>query len=113
MRNAQVDTLRLWKLWNDRVKPDRICQELGISYTRLRLLARRCGLKGHERLRRPRTGVATPVPSPEEIRERCAIVQAGWSEEERERRLIGRGPRHVECRKFGLDVNYVFSAIDH
>lgn len=31
------------------------------------------------------------VPTPDEIRRKCAEFQAGWSEEERSRRFVGRG----------------------
>lgn len=40
------------------------------------------------------------MPTPEEIRAECAKIQAGWTDEERERRRVDRLAREVKIIRF-------------
>lgn len=100
MRNAKVDVMELFRLWNAGAETQAICDSLGIGRYKLFSLAERYGLP-----RRPRNqeGVApqrVDDPSPEQIIERCLAVQATWTDAEREKRLVGHSRARVEIRGF-------------
>lgn len=100
MRNAKVDVMQLFRLWQSGVETQVICDTLGISRYRLFKYAEKYGLP-----RRPRNepGVNMPRvddPSPEQIQERCMAVQATWTDAEREKRLVGFRRARVELSRF-------------
>lgn len=71
--------------------PTRIIAEtLRISADRCDVTRRTLGLPRRESWHGAKTGKRTAyLPSEEEIRQKCLEIQAGWSEEERSRRLVG------------------------
>lgn len=109
MKNAKVDVMELFRLWNAGVETQDICDRLSIGRYKLFTLAEKYGLP-----RRPRNqdGVAprrVDDPTPEQIHERCLAVQATWSESERENRLVGFRRGRVEVGRFRysyLDCSY-------
>lgn len=87
-------TQKLFRLWHSSLTNAEIATELGVTASRLTLLAHRHKLEKRKHPRyfdneNPRPG----DPSPEEIRNGIAAVQADWSDEERLKRY--RGKRQV------------------
>lgn len=113
MRNAQVDTMLLWKLWHNGTTPEAICTQMGITHTRLMGLAKRFNLRGAEKLRKPRTGKPVIDPTPEEIAERAAITRASWTPEEMERRRVGGSREPVSVMAFSLGLDYSFEEFQY
>lgn len=72
--------------------PTRIIAEtLKISADRCDVTRRVLGLPRRESWHNSKTGHRKAyLPSPEEIRQKCLEFQAGWSEEERSKRVVGR-----------------------
>lgn len=84
--NEPVNVPDLFRLWSSGETVSDIALALGISQTFLYRLKDRYGLPS-----RQRGGVAFTIvdPSPEEIAERAAVERSRWSEEERQRRMVG------------------------
>lgn len=100
MRNARVDVMQLFRLWNAGLETQEICDALGVGRYKLLRLANKYGLP-----RRPANekGVNMPRvddPTPQEIHERCMAVQANWTDAEREKRLVGFSRGRVELSRF-------------
>lgn len=74
-----------FEVWNSGVTAGDICEHFGISHDELVALAKKYRLKYARRL-------AEIDPTPEEIRERSAIVRLNWSMTEERRRRGERGP---------------------
>lgn len=79
------DPLTLWRLWKAGTAPEAICEELSISFHRLRQLAERFNLSGRER----RLVVREPEPTEEEIAERALRIRSRWSPAKAARRRFG------------------------
>lgn len=62
-------------------------------------------LSDNEPLLDPVDDPKRPDPTPEEIRKRCAEIQAGWSDRERESRRVG--PRDKEVETIIYKVEYL------
>jgi hypothetical protein len=107
---SRIDTLMLWSLWNSGTDHDTICDTLSISHCRLRQLARRFNLRGHERLGRIRLHASDGDPSPSEIEERAARIRSKWTPEETERRSFG--VRHAKVLAYKLNRDLTFSGLD-
>lgn len=91
MQKLKVDTLTLFRLWNSSLRNDELADALGAPRGSLHYLAARYKLpKRNPALRAKRTGEKQTSPTPEEIAERAAAIRATWSEEEHERRRVGR-----------------------
>ena len=104
-----VDVPKLFELWAAGVRQFEICQELGIRPGTFWQVRQRYALPKRNPAR-PERGRETPPPSPEEIAERAAAVRANWSEEETERRLVGRLRGPVGIRSYSFDRrNMAFS----
>lgn len=79
-------------MWMDGTPTRIISQTLKISADRCDTTRKQLGLPRRESWHGSKTGHRKAyLPSPEEIRQKCLEFQAGWSEEERERRRVG-GP---------------------
>jgi len=87
-RADEIDFFTLLDFWRSELTTDEIAKKLGISRSRLFLLARKHKLASRKirRIVRPRT----VDPTPEEIIERAARIRAEWSESEEKRRRRGR-----------------------
>jgi hypothetical protein len=78
-----------------------IAETLKISADRCDVTRRRLGLPRRESWHNAKRGVRKAyLPTPEEIRRKCLEFQAGWSDEERAKRLVGgpQNPPPVEIR---------------
>lgn len=86
MNFKPIDTDLLRDLWFDSgVAITDICVRLGVSQDTIYKNAKQIGLP-----RRPRAErLSDKDPTPEEIEERSAVIRAGWSESEAERRRVG------------------------
>lgn len=82
--------------------PTRIISEtLKISADKCDVTRRSLGLPRRESWHGSKTGHRKAyLPSPDEIRQKCLEFQAGWSDEERAKRLVGGDPssKPVEIR---------------
>lgn len=109
MRNAQVDVMKLFRLWNTGADTQAICDALGVGRYKLLRLAAKYGLPARPHNEK---GVNLPRiddPTPEQILERCLAVQATWTESEREKRAVGCRRGRVELNKFcyrPMDCSY-------
>lgn len=99
--------------WNKHIPIAALCEKYGITKDQLVRLKKTWGLEPrHDRRLRYRHGRRQPDPTPEQIKEACAAIRAGWDEAtERERR--GVVPTSVEVRvvrtsTLGID-EWVFS----
>lgn len=82
------DALLLFRLWNDKsLTRDEVARRLGLSETQLTAAARRFGLPPRGIRRR---AYSMDELTPEVIAQRAAAIRATWSEEEREKRMVGR-----------------------
>lgn len=100
MRNAKVDVMQLFRLWNAGLETQQICDALGIGRYKLFTLAEKYGLPKRPRIQEGVAPQRVHDPSPDEIQERCLAVQATWTESERERRLVGYRQGRVELSRF-------------
>ena len=116
MQKLHVDVLTLFKLWRSPLRNDELADALGAPRGSLHYLASRYKLpKRDPALWAKRGGVEADSPTPEQIEERAAAIRATWSEEEREKRRVGRRmqrwqmPAYALChrdvafREIGLD----------
>ena len=73
-----------------------ISQTLKISADRCDTTRKQLGLPRRESWHGSKTGHRKAyLPSEEEIRQKCLEFQAGWTDEERERRRVGGPVKHV------------------
>jgi len=83
------DAAEFFRLWHDRGrKIIDIAAHFGVSPATVSMTARRLGLGRRQVVRRAEH--QGPVPTPAEIEARTAEIQAGWSDEEREKRRVTR-----------------------
>lgn len=97
MLTSYPDSMQLFRLWEDGVSHDDICHALGISYARLRQLAKRYGLRGAEKL----TIRYEVDPSEAEIAASIARLKSRWSPAEAKRRKPGSKPAGVKSYRLG------------
>lgn len=77
-------------MWNAGTPTRIIAQTLKISADRCDSTRKQLGLPRRESWHNSKSGHRKAyLPSEEEIRQKCLEFQAGWSDEERERRLVG------------------------
>jgi hypothetical protein len=70
-----------------------IAETLGITADQCDVIRRRLKLPKRQSWHNSKSGHRKAyLPSPEEIRQKCLAFQAGWSDEERERRWVGPNP---------------------
>lgn len=82
---ASIDVEKLKELWRSDLRNADIAAALGISEMALYSASRRLRLPNRCLLREIRES-----PTPAQIRARAAEVRRRWSEEEREKRVVGR-----------------------
>lgn len=87
---VKVDVPKLFEMWAAGASRYEICTMLNIRPGAFQHIRRRYALPKRSK-GRPACGSLCPDPTPEELAERCAAVRAKWSEEETERRRVGRG----------------------
>jgi hypothetical protein len=79
-------------MWLDGTPTRIIAETLKISADRCDTTRRKLGLPRRESWHGSKAGHRKAyLPTPEEIAEKCLEFQAGWSEEERARRYVGKG----------------------
>ena len=112
MPKREVDVPMLFKLWGEGVPQPDICLRLGIAPGSFWGVRKRYGLPKRECDRRV-DFTETEPPTPEEIAERAAIVRAGWSDEERQRRVVGRSRSPVRLRTYAFSRrDFAVTALD-
>ena len=83
-----LDRQKCRELWTTSLTNEELARELGITPVQLYVAGQKLGLGQRwgyiSRKYQPRQD-----PTEDEIRARAAEIRAGWSEEERERRLVG------------------------
>ena len=85
-----VCTTTFTALWIAGTPTRIISQTLKISADRCDTTRKQLGLPRRESWHGSKTGHRKAyLPSPEEIRQKCLEFQAGWTDEERERRRVG------------------------
>lgn len=85
----QVDVKLLFELWHDpRITQPQMCERLGITKSALFGLKRRYALPHRHFAGKGAVDEEENSPTPEEIEERKAVVQAKWSPEERRSRMV-------------------------
>jgi hypothetical protein len=97
-----VCTVTFTKMWLAGTPTRIIAETLRISADRADVTRRELKLPRRESWHGSKTGHRKAyLPSESEIRQKCLEFQAGWSEEERNRRRVGwRPPDPVEARVF-------------
>ena len=85
--NASRDK-RIEELWMQGKSPKEIARIMGMTYGAVLSVKQRQGLPN---IRRERLETVSKIidPTPEEIRQRCAEIQAGWTEQQHEERIRG------------------------
>ena len=76
---------RIEELWMQGKTPKEIASIMGMTYSGVMSVKQRQGLPN---IKRP-TVCKIIDPTPEEIRQRCAEIQAGWTEQQHEERMRG------------------------
>jgi hypothetical protein len=85
----QVDVKLLFALWNDqKITQPQICERLGITKAALFSLKRRYALPHRHFAGKGKKDDEENAPTPAEIEERKALIQASWSPEERRSRAV-------------------------
>ena len=102
MRNAKVDVMQLFRLWNAGLETQAICDAMGVGRYKLLRLANKYGLPPRPHNERGVNLPSVDDPTPKEIRERCLAVQANWTDAEREKRLVGYSRGRVELTRFSF-----------
>ena len=92
----RVDEQRLRDLWESGESVADIASDLGIATFTLNTVRVRLGLTARTAQTRAQARREYRDPTPAQIVERCAAIQAGWSPEVRARRLVRKEPRHYE-----------------
>jgi len=91
--NVTVCTATFSQMWLAGTPTRVIAETLKISADRCDATRRRLGLPRRGSWHGSKTGKRTAyLPTPDEIRQKCLEFQAGWSDEERERRRVGHSP---------------------
>lgn len=99
--NVTVCTATFSKMWLAGTPTRVIAETLKISADRCDSTRRQLGLPRRESWHGAKAGHRKAyIPSIEEIRQKCLEFQAGWSDEERARRMVGWSPepKPVEIR---------------
>lgn len=99
---VKVDVPKLFEMWAAGASRYEICSALGIRPGAFQHVRRRYALPKRNK-GRPARHRSESDPTPEELIERCAAVRATWSDEERERRAVGRLRGSVEIRSYSFD----------
>lgn len=104
MRCQPIDADLLAALWTTERRSDELCEILGCTRGHLYHRAKRLGLPPRPAHLEAMTGPASEKddPSELEIAQRAALIRKTWTEEEREKRFVGRQRGRVEI------VNYIF-----
>lgn len=115
--NPQVDVVKLFALWNGRMPNLEVARELGISVYQLYRLGQRYKLapRVHMHGEFNRRKAAKEEIVGEEYERRKAAIRARWSEEEREKRLVGQTARPWRPPAYGYDGRvcaFVEAALD-
>ena len=113
----KVDTQKMFALWNGPLSSIEVASSLGISVYRLYGLGRRYGLRSRRHVvgakRRLKADEEEVVG--EEYERRKAEVQAGWSDEEREKRRVGPAAQRWQLPSYAYDGRvcaFVQTALD-
>jgi len=106
-----VDVPKLFEMWAAGASQYEISQSLGIRPGTFWQVRRRYALPKRQPAR-PIAASKEPDPTPEEIAERAALVRAGWSEEETDRRAIGRLRGSVSLRSYSFDRRNMAFSLD-
>ena len=108
-----VDVPKLFELWNSGASQYDISIVLGIRPGTFWQVRKRYALPKRKPAK-PVRASHEPDPTPEELVELCAAVRARWSEEETERRRVGRGVEQVRLRSYSFDRRgFAFSGVDY
>lgn len=75
MRTATIDVQKLIRLWREKTPVEEMCRELDISFARLRVLARRFDLPGHQKLK----AVLPVAPDEADVAAQAAALRQRWS----------------------------------
>lgn len=95
------DVPKLFRLWASGLRQAEVCEEMGIPQGSFHLIRQRYALPKRECDRSIDFSASEP-PTPEEIAERAAAVRAGWTDEEREKRIVGRACGPVRTREYSM-----------
>jgi hypothetical protein len=98
---VEVCTATFTKMWLAGTPTRIIAETLKISADRCDVTRRTLNLPRRESWHNSKSGHRKAyLPTPEEIRQKCLEFQAGWSDEERAKRLVGWSdtPQPVEIR---------------
>lgn len=116
MQKLKVDVLELFRLWRSPLRNDELADALGTPRGSLHYLRARYKLPPRTpELWAKRTGAKQALPTPEEIAERAAAIRATWSEEETERRTVGRRMQRWQMPAYAFarrDVAFVEISVD-
>lgn len=107
MLTSYPDSMRLFRLWEAGETPDDICHALGISYARLRQLAKRYKLRGAEKLRTH----YEVEPTEGEIAAAVAKLKSRWSPAEASRRRPGAN-KQAGVKSYRLGKKLTVTALD-
>lgn len=83
-----LDRQKCRDLWTTNLTNEELARELGINQVQLYVAGRKLGL-GQRWAYINRKYTPREDPTEDEIKARAAEIRAGWSEEEREARLVG------------------------
>lgn len=101
--HVDVCTATFSQMWLEGTPTRVIAETLKISADRCDVLRKKLKLKPRESWHGAKTGIRKAyIPSEEEIRQKCLEFQAGWSDEERERRLVGYDPE-----RYAVDIRVI------
>lgn len=109
-RRLTIDVPMLFRLHSEGKTRQEICRALGIRVGSWWAVCERYRLPKKPAPPRLR-GPASPDPTLDEIRDRCLEVQATWSADERERRIVDRSGR-VQVKGYAFNGrDCAFSAL--
>lgn len=112
MPRKTIDVPRLFEMWAKGVHQSEICEELDIRPGSFWTIKKRHALPPRPVDRTIDFSHVEP-PTEEEIAERAAAVRAAWSEEEREKRIVGNEAYRPRLRSYSLSPrNLVVTAMD-
>lgn len=116
MQKLKVDVVELFRLWRSPLRNDELADALGCPRGSLHYLAARYKLpKRTPEKWAKRTGAKRDLPTPQEIADRAAAIRATWSEEEKERRMVGKRTRSWQMPAYAFarrDVAFVEINLD-
>ena len=114
MSKIVVDVQKLFSIWHTAMSNAEICLEIGVSRTTLDSLRHRYKLPRRPRIMPKRLDVEENDPSHEEIESRAAEIRAGWSEEEEQRRIVGKKQVRWSTPRYSFDGrDAAFAGISH